>query len=238
MANVLNNLVAVVTGGTGDLGQEVVTEFIREGARVVINYRHEDKYKKLKERVSRPDYLAGIPADLMTESSVQDFFQKFQEIHPRLDVFLHLMGGFWAQGEVAETPLEKWQYMMDLNLLSSFLSTREAFKLMKSQCSGKIFTVGSKSALELPAGTGAYAVSKAALIALSEVLAKEGKKYNIQVNCILPGIIDTPANRQAMPDADFNAWVAPRDIAYLLVQLSLPQNRVLSQTALKLYGKL
>jgi len=141
-------------------------------------------------------------------------------------------------GEICETPLDRWKQMMDMNLLSTFLATREAFSLFKSQCHGKIFTVSAKSALDLPAEMGAYAISKAGVLALTEILAKEGKPYNIHVNSILPSIIDTPANRNSMPNADFSEWINPKDIASLLINLSKPESKALSGSALKVYGKL
>ena len=238
MDKYLNNYICIITGSTGFLGREVTACFIEHGATVVTNYRNEQKFRDLKSGVSQPENLIGFPADLTDAARVADFFLKFSESYQRLDVFIHLMGGFWMGGEVGKTPPDRWDQMMNLNLRSTFLCSREAFAIFKKQRSGKIFTVSAKSAIDLPAGTGAYAVSKAGVLALSEILAKEGKPYNIQVNSLLPSTIDTPANRKAMPDADFSSWVAPKDIAQLLADLSRAENRVLSQTALKVYGKL
>lgn len=238
MDKYLNNYICIITGSTGFLGREVTAFFIERGATVVTNYRNEQRFLDLKSGVSQPENLIGLPADLTEAKSVAGFFRKFSESYRRLDVFIHLMGGFWMGGEIGETPPDKWDQMINLNLGSTFLCTRQAFAIFKKQCSGKIFTVSAKSAVDLPTGTGAYAVSKAGVLALSEILAKEGKPYNIQVNSLLPSTIDTPANRKAMPDADFSTWVTPKDIAQLLANLSRPENRALSQTALKVYGKL
>jgi NAD(P)-dependent dehydrogenase (short-subunit alcohol dehydrogenase family) len=238
MSQFLQNFNCVITGGTGALGQIIVTEFIKKGAKVTINYRNIDKYRALKENLSTPDNLFGIESDLITEESIRMFFGKYSAQNNRLDVFIHLIGGFWMGGEIADTPYEQWKYMLDLNLNSTFFAARAAFRVFKKQCSGKIFTVSAKSAIELPSGMGAYGVSKAAVLALSDIMAKEGKKYNIQVNSLLPSVIDTPANRKSMPDADYSNWVSPKHIADLLVTLSLPEAKILSQTALYLYGKL
>ena len=128
--------------------------------------------------------------------------------------------------------------MQDLNLNSAFLCCREAFRLMKAQCSGKIFTVSSKSALEHPPHMGAYIVSKAGVVALTGALANEGKAHNIQVNSILPSVIDTSENRDAMPGADISDWVKPKEIAQLLAHLCQADASALSHTNLQVWGRL
>ncbi len=238
MAMKLKNFNTIVAGATGALGREVVSTFLNHGADVVVNYRNEQKFNDLKEYCGNNENLKGIQADFTSEAQVQEFFRKFDEEYKRLDVFLHIMGGFWMGKEVVDTPLDTWQKMLDLNLNSAFLCTREAFRMMKAQCHGKIFTVSAKAALDLPPQMGAYTISKAAVLALSQTLAIEGKQYGIQVNSLLPSIIDTGANRKAMPDANYDNWVNPKDIADMLVQLSQPEQKVLSHTAIKVYGKL
>lgn len=106
--------------------------------------------------------------------------------------------------------------------------------MMQAQKSGSIITVASKTALDLPAGMGAYSVSKAALLALTELSAKEAKPYHVAVNAILPGIIDTPDNRGVMPDANFEDWVTPAEIAKVLIDLS--ESDSVSGTQIKMYG--
>ncbi|NOX37986.1 MAG: SDR family oxidoreductase [Calditrichaeota bacterium] len=228
----------VITGGTGGLGRAVVAAFLADGARVWTNYRREDRFQDLQQAVSASPALQGISADLTDEEQVQQFFDRVLQVDGHVDVLIHLTGGFWMGGEIADTPLGKWDAMMRLNLLTTFLCTRKAFQVMKQQLGGRIFTVASRTALDLPAGMGAYSVSKAGVIALTQVLANEGKAYNITANVILPSIIDTPANRQAMPDADYSKWVTPEDIARLLVQLCRDDIRSLSGTEIKMYGKL
>jgi len=234
----IKGLNCLITGGTGFLGREVIAAFLQQGANVCTNYRNKNRWEELKAHLGGAENLYGFPADLTDETAVKELFRQVGNTCKRLDVFIHIAGGFWIGGEIADTPLEKWNHLMSLNLLSTFLCTREAFRLMKAQGGGKIFTVSSKTAEDLPAGMGAYAVSKAAVLQLSQILAKEGKSYNIQVNSLLPGVIDTPANRQAMPAADVSEWVTPQEIAHLLIRLSHPEIKGLSQTALKMYGKL
>lgn len=238
MPNLLENYQIMITGSTGSLGSGVTEEFNRNGALVFTDFRNQEKFDDLKRKMANPEKLIGFRGDLTRENEVKEFFNRFTGKYKRLDVFLHIMGGFWMGGDVSETPLEKWKFMMDINLTSAFLCTREAFRIMKEQCSGKIFTVSAKTAKEFPPKMGAYAVSKAAVLALTRILANEGKAYDIQVNALLPSTIDTPNNRQSMPDADFSKWVSPASIARLLVHLCMPESIAISHTAIKLYGKL
>jgi NAD(P)-dependent dehydrogenase (short-subunit alcohol dehydrogenase family) len=233
----LKNFLVIVTGGTGGLGMTVVSEYSRQGATVVTNYRDPAKMRALEKKVGSSDQLIGIQADLTSEKMVQSFFKEYKRKFKRLDVLVHTLGGFWMGGEIAETSLEKWTQLQNLNLTSTFLCTREAFRMMKSQCSGKIFTVSAQAADTLPGKMGAYAVSKAGVMALTRIIATEGKSYNIQANCLLPSIIDTAENRKAMPDADFTRWVTPKEIAQLLIQLSKPETNAMSQSVLRVYGK-
>jgi NAD(P)-dependent dehydrogenase (short-subunit alcohol dehydrogenase family) len=238
MAKELKNFNTIITGGTGELGKSIIEEFLNHGAAVYTNYRNPTKFTEIQTALNSEERLLGFKADLTKEKEVESFFRHYRENFKRLDIFLHIMGGFWMGAELADTSLEKWQNMIDLNLNSAFLCSKEAFKIMKAQCSGKIFTVSAKSAEEFPPQMGAYVVSKSAVLALTRILANEGKPYNIQANSLLPSIIDTRANREGMPEADFGEWVTPRAIARLLVQLSKPESSAISHSSIKVFGKL
>ncbi len=233
----LDNKIVLVTGGTGFLGSAVVRAYLRAGAHVWVNFRDEKKFEQLRSTVGDDTHLHGVPADLAQENSVKALFAEIISRAGHLHILAHVAGGFWMGGELGDTPLEKFHHMLQMNLLTTFLVTREAFSLMKNQQQGVIFTVASKTAEEFPAGMGAYSISKAAVIALTRTLANEGKAYNIRANTILPGIIDTPANRAAMPNADTRAWVTPEQIAAVMVQLS-SETTTISGSLLKMYGKL
>ncbi len=232
----LRNAIVLVTGGTGFLGTAVVEAFLQTGSQVWVNYRSEEKFRQLQQTVGS-ERLHGVQADLTSETEVKALFAELSSRSGHLDILTHLAGGFWMGGELAETPLNAMHQMLQMNFLTTFLVTREAFQRMKSRGSGVIFTVASRTAVEFPAGMGAYSISKAAVIALTQTLASEGKAYGIRANVILPGIIDTPANRKAMPDANVAQWTKPEEIARTIVALSASEATV-NGSLLKMYGRL
>jgi NAD(P)-dependent dehydrogenase (short-subunit alcohol dehydrogenase family) len=229
------NKIVLVTGATGSLGPTVVESFLKANAKVVATFTSEKKYRQMAGEASRPSNLSGVLTDLTNENEVKRLFAAIISEHGRLDALCHITGGFWMGGDTSETSVDNWNKMMNLNLHSAFFCVREAFGIMKKQKEGHIITVSAKTALDLPAGMGAYSVSKAAMLALTEVLSKEGKGYNIRVNSILPSTIDTEANRQSMPKADFAKWVTTEEIANVMVGL-IRDDLAVSGTAIKMYG--
>lgn len=232
----LQNKVVLISGGTGGLGRTVVDLLLQEKARVITTYNRDSSYEELIESVSSPENLTGYQVDLTRENEVDTFFDEIQTTHKSIDIFIHLAGSFWMGGTIAETPIKQWTKMIDTNLNSSFFTCRRSFRLMQSGNGGHIITISAKPALELTAGMGAYAVSKAAVLALTDVLAKEGSCFDIRANCILPGVIDTLDNREAMPEADFSNWITTREIADTI--LSLINNSGISGSVIKMYGKI
>lgn len=229
--------IVLITGATGGLGPAVVETFLKAEATVLISYHSEKGYKRLRDQSENSSLLTAIQANLTQEADVKRLFDKIRDQHGRLDALCHIAGGFWMGGDISETPPEQWSEMMNMNLYSAFLCTREAFAIMKKQNQGHIITFSARAGLDLPAGMGAYAISKAGVRALTEVLAKEGKEYNIRVNTILPSTIDTEANRQSMPKADFKKWVSPGEIARVLLTLVSGELSGVSGTPIKMYGK-
>ena len=230
------NKIVIITGSTGELGPAVVEKFVKADMTVIASYRSEKKFQRLVDRVGGEPNLIGVKTDLTKEGDVKSLFNEATK-QGQLDALCHITGGFWMGGDISETSLDNWNKMMDLNLMITFLCTREAFAIMKKQQQGHIITLSAQTALELPAGKGAYAVSKAGVLALAEVIAKEGKNYNIKVNTILPSTIDTEENRKSMPNADFDKWVTPEEIAKVIFELAGGEISAISGTAIKMYGK-
>ena len=209
--------VAVVTGGTGALGSCVALDLLRSGAGVAVTYRSEKEWAALEGRAGEHQgNLMGAKVDLMqapeVERLVADVLSKWQ----RIDHLVAVAGGF-AAGKSFETDDKTWDHMFNLNLRSLIFCLRSIVPVMIRQNFGRIVTVSSGSILRGGgASIAAYAVSKGAVRQLSEILADELKAYDIHVHCILPGTMDTEANRLAMPKADFSKWVKTDEVARLV----------------------
>ena len=206
--------VALVTGGTGALGSAVALDLLKSGARVAVTYRSDREWASLVGRAGelRPQ-LTGAQVDLELSQDVERLVEGLLVNWQRIDYLVTVAGGF-AAGKSFETDEETWDHMLKLNLRSLISCLRFVVPVMIRQNFGRIVTVSSGSILRGGgAGIAAYAVSKGAVRQLSEILADELKSYDIHVHCILPGTIDTEANRLAMPKADFSKWVRTEEVA-------------------------
>jgi NAD(P)-dependent dehydrogenase (short-subunit alcohol dehydrogenase family) len=206
--------VAIVTGGTGALGSSVALELLRRGARVLVTYQSDKEWAALEGRAGECDgRLWGAKVDLLEARELDRLAVAVVEKWQRIDYLVAVAGGF-AAGKSFETDEPTWDHMLNLNLRSLVSSLRAVVPVMIQQNFGRIVTVSSGSILRGGgAGIAAYAVSKGAVRQLSEILADELKAYDIHVHCILPGTMDTEANRQAMPKADASKWVKTEDVA-------------------------
>lgn len=236
----LNGKVAIVTGATGALGRVVTKMLLSHGAHVVSTYRSEDKRVELGKFVGEDgDVLNSVQADVTDERSVQALFQKVTDKHGRVDILLNIVGAYNGGTDIANTKESDWNFMMDVNLKSAFLCSKAALPHMIKQNFGKIVNVAARTAVEkrYRSKSGAYAVSKAGVIVLTETVAEEVKKYDISVNCIMPSTIDTPDNRRNFPDADFSKWVEPEQIAEVILFLVSDDSKTISGASIPVYGK-
>ena len=211
--------VAVVTGGTGALGRWVVRDLAARGLRVHVPVRSMAAVEEARSFLEKE--LGGAQArgvhfpscDVTEPDEVEGVVETIVDGGGRLDVLVNAVGGF-TMAPVEETTPEEWRRMMDLNATSAFFCSRAVVPPMKEARWGRIVNVASFPALERGAsGMSAYAASKAALLSLTRSLAQEVLGSGITVNAVVPRIIDTPANRDAMPDADRTRWLAPVEIA-------------------------
>ncbi len=154
----------------------------------------------------------------------------------KVDIVVHTVGGFAGGPSVADTDDATFQRMLDLNLNSTFHLLRAVLPSMRKTGGGRIVAIGSRAALEPGAGVGAYGASKAAMVSLMRTVALENKDRGITANVILPGTMDTPANRQAMPTADLSKWVQPANIASLILWLVGDAGRDVNGAAIPVYG--
>ena len=236
--NTLQGHVVIVTGGTGELGQHVTARFHGQGARVVVPFFSEQELQTLHAR--NPDLAQNVRflrLDVRETEKVAKFMQTVAESEGTPDALVNLVGGYAFGPPVAEAEWFDFQRMIELNLLPTFNMSQAVLPLMLQKGRGKIVNVGARAGLEGSANHAAYSIAKASVIRFTEALAAEVKHRNINVNCVLPSIIDTTPNRRDMPDADFSHWVAPGDLAEVIVFLASEAARAVHGAAVPVYGR-
>ncbi|MDA1191006.1 MAG: SDR family NAD(P)-dependent oxidoreductase [Candidatus Poribacteria bacterium] len=229
--------VVIVTGGTGELGQSVSTAFLSEGATVVIFGRSAESFETMKAELDNSPRLGFQQADLTDEGSVNAAINAVLEQHRRIDAVVNVAGGYFGGVPVAQMPTDRWDQMMRLNLNSVFYVCRAALPSMIARKSGAIVNVGSRAGESGVGGLGAYSVSKAGVRVLTEAIAEEVKHDGVRANCVLPSVIDTPANRKAIPNADFDTWVKPEVIAQTILFLASDEASATSGASIPVYGR-
>jgi NAD(P)-dependent dehydrogenase (short-subunit alcohol dehydrogenase family) len=235
----LRGKVVIVTGATGGLGRVVVRQLLEAGAEVAAVYRNSDRFKQLLgEAGLGREALEGFKADVTVEADVRGLVEAVLSRYGRIDALLNLAGAYRGGAEIAATGEGDWDFLMQTNLKSAFLCSRAVLPVMMRANSGRILCVAARPAVETKgrAKSGAYAVSKAGVVVLTETIAEEIRKFRITANCVLPGTIDTPANRNSMPTADFSKWVKPDDIAAVILFLISDEASVISGAAVPVYG--
>ena len=222
----------VVTGGTGALGTAVVSELLLAGAICIVPYVHDAEAQRFPHR-SDPNVKLVAVSDLSDEAQVA---KVYSGVKPWASI--HIAGGF-AAGKVAETDKTALMAQIDSNLVSCFLCCRAAVNAMLGGAGGRIVTVAARPALEWRSGAGmsAYTVAKTGVAALTVALAEEVARDAILVNAVAPSIMDTPANRKAMPKADYSAWPKVEEVAATIAFLASPENRVTRGAIVPVYGK-
>lgn len=219
----------VVTGGTGALGSAVVGRLLEAGATVHVPvYRAEELEEFPYRNHEAVEVHEGL--DLSVEADVARVFGATASLYASI----HLAGGF-AMGALASTDLGVWERLMRMNATTCFLSCREAVRAIGSR-TGRIVNVAARPVLVPAPHMAAYAASKAAVAALTLSLAEELAGSSIWVNAVVPSIIDTKANRSAMPDADHARWPKPAEIAETIAFLASPQNAVTRGALVPVYG--
>lgn len=231
------NKVVIITGGTGALGYAVTTAFLQAGAKVLVTFTRETEFDALKSRVGgHAAALRGVKTNVLDEASVQAMAQEAAE-PGRIDVLVNLVGGFLGGVPVVEMTLEQWDKIINLNLKSAFLCCKHVLPVMRQQHSGRLINIGSQGGLHGGDGISAYGAAKAALINFTKSLAAEGKGFGINANAVVPGNIDTPANRQAMPNADFTKWVSPQALAQVILFLASEGAKEITGAVIPVFGK-
>jgi NAD(P)-dependent dehydrogenase (short-subunit alcohol dehydrogenase family) len=210
----MKDKVVFITGAKGGLGTFVSRRFLAAGAKVVGTSRSISK-----EDFPQPNFIP-LAVDFTKAAAVRDAMESVVGRFGKLDVLVHVLGGFAGGQTVAGTDDATWEQMRDLNLTSAFYVLRAAIPHLRKSGTGRIIAIGSLAAVAPHPGLGAYVTFKAALSTLVQTVALENKDAGLTANVVLPGTMDTPANRKSMPDADFSKWVRPGDVADLVLWLA------------------
>lgn len=216
----------LIPGGTGGLGQHVVRAALEREARVTVPYLHEREASRLRDL---PINL--VEADVTDDAAVE----RVVEFMGSVDVLLQLVGGF-TMGPTDEMAVDDFRSHLDLTLTSTFVACKWALHRMRKTGYGRIVTVGSKAAVEPAGQLAAYSAAKAGVVALTRAIADETKGTDITANCVLPSVIDTPANRAAMGDANADRWVKPSSLAQVICFLGSAAARDIRGAAVPVYG--
>ena len=229
--------VVLITGGTGALGREASLSFLKSNAVAAITHVTDREIPQLESTLG--DLMKKvmlIKADIGDEEQVEKTVSDIVKKYGRIDILINVVGGYIGGKKVTEMTGKEWDLMMNLNLKTAFLISKHVVGQMERQGSGKVVHVAARLGLKGIAGNSAYGASKSGLIRLVESLSDEVKDKNINVNCIMPSIIDTGANRKDMPDADFSKWVKPSEIAQVMLFLASDDSKSIHGAAMPVYG--
>lgn len=230
----------LVTGGTGALGRHVAARFLADGHRVAVTYRDRAEWDALAAAHSADvaaRRLLGIDADVTDHDAMGRAVGEAVEAFGGLRALVHVAGGFRGGEPVETVDARTVRFMIDLNLVSAFWAAKHASAPLRASGAGRFLFISSRGAIETAPGAAAYAAAKAGLHALVGTLAKETKAAGGTANAVLPSVIDTPANRAAMPGADHDAWVRPEQIASLLAYLASDAAAAVSGALIPIYGR-
>jgi NAD(P)-dependent dehydrogenase (short-subunit alcohol dehydrogenase family) len=235
----MQDKVILVTGATGALGRVVARTMAATGARVALTARRQEALDALVDELDAEGSgrVWAQAADLAVAQDVERLVSALAERWGGVDILLNTAGGWRGGVRVADVSEEEWDFMLDMNLRSAFLINRAVLPYMVKQGWGRIVNVGSSSAVAPRARGAQYAVSKAGVVALTAAIAADYRRSGVAANVILPSIIDTPANRRGMPDADTSRWVKPQEIAELMLFLCSEAGGSLNGASVPVYGR-
>ena len=232
------NRKVLITGGTGILGSAVTKNYMEQGDNVAVTYLFDNEVDRFKE--DNPEICEDVTflfANVTEEEEVQQTVETFIKQFGNLDILVNIVGGFVGGIPAAELETERWDFMMNLNLKSVFLCSKAVIPYMTEQGYGKIVNVSARAGLKGEAGLSAYCVSKGGVRTLTEALAAEVMDSGVNVNCIMPSIMDTPMNREAMPEEDHSRWVKTEDVAKVISFLTSDDASIINGAAIPVYGR-
>jgi NAD(P)-dependent dehydrogenase (short-subunit alcohol dehydrogenase family) len=228
--NQLTDRVVLITGARGGVGTHVTKAFLEAGGRVVGSSRG-----IADSEFANPKF-SGIPADLTSAADARKLADAVVERFGKLDVLVHVAGGFEGGSPIHETGDATWERMLDVNLRAAVHILSAVIPHMRHKKHGRIVAVASRAGVEPAPNVGAYSASKAALVSLVRTAALENRDFGITANVLLPGMIDTEANRQSDPAGDRSKWLSPQRLAQLMVFLASDAAAEITGAAIPVYG--
>ena len=225
----------LLTGGTGGLGLGVTQVALDRGAHLTLPYINSQEVTRLKQTLSPEDFarIQFVSVNLLDEKAVEQLANDME----RVDVLIHLVGGF-SMGKTHEYGFDDWKRDFDLNLHTTFLACKHCLRKMRERGYGRIVTVGSRGAVEPAGELAAYCASKAGVVALTKAIAAETKGTNITANVVLPCVIHTPSNREAMGDENADTWVKPQSLGEVIAFLASEAAQDVRGAAVPVYGSI
>ncbi len=229
--------VAMITGASGNLGQVVARAFRGSGASLALVDRHQDVLRRIfPDMVGSPDCTLAGCADIADPAEVGKVVEAAAKYFGHIDILVNTVGGYRAGQALHETPLATFEFMMKLNAQTAFVISQCVIPHMIHHGSGKIILLAARPGLAGRANMAAYSASKAAVMRLTESASAELRQHRINVNCLLPGTIDTVQNREAMPNVDYGQWVAPESLANVILFLSSEEAKDIHGASIPVYG--
>ena len=231
--------VVAITGAAGNLGMAAAMAFHKSGAKLaVVDRRREVLRNVFADAVPEGELCFYLSGDLTDAQSVSEMIDAILQYYGRLDVLVNVAGGFTMGPPVHETPVDTWDFMLNLNARTVFLMSRAVVPHFLERGYGKIVNIGARAALNGKPYMAPYVVSKSAVIRLTESMAAELRDIDgVNINCVLPGTIDTARNREDMPNADFSKWVTPQSLADVIVFLASDDARAINGASIPVYGR-
>jgi 3-oxoacyl-[acyl-carrier protein] reductase len=229
----------LLPGGTGGLGATVTLKLIAQGYRCVVPYNDLSQAQQLRARIApqQRDQLLLVEADMLDSAEVERVFS-IADSEADLYALVHLLGGIRGFQPIAETSVEDWDHLLNLNLRSLFLVSRLAMRSFEKKGQGRIVTIGAMAAVKPAASQAGYGVAKAGVSALTKILADEGRAYGVTANCILPGIIVTEANLSWGAEDEIPKWTPPEHIADAVAYFLSENAASVNGSDLRLFGGL
>jgi NAD(P)-dependent dehydrogenase (short-subunit alcohol dehydrogenase family) len=226
----------LITGATGALGTVAVQRFAAEGANIAALSRTKESLVRLHEQIESTVLFLPLQCNIFDEREVRLSFENVHSTFGGIDILIATVGGINDHQQIAEISLEEWNRMIELNLTSTFLAVREMQRHLKGKSYGRIIAIGALSGLTPTAGRGAYAASKAGVIAIVKTLAEEVKGSGITANVIVPSILRTRTNMTSMPGEDHSLWVPPESVVSLMLHLCTDEGTAINGAILQLFG--